>query len=163
MLNKRWLFVMILMTSFSLVVAPGTAVRADSDIELSRGASVYVSIYSNIFGGSKGQVFNLAGLLSIRNTDTKFPIRILAADYYDSDGKLVDSHIKEPVELKPLQSTHYQVQERDTTGGPGANFIVKWSSSNKVNKPIIEALMTNLSGTQGSSFRIPGQEITDHQ
>ena len=159
----RLLLVIILLISFSLVSPQSTIVHAGSDIELSRGATVYVAIYSNIFSGSKGQSFNLAGMLSIRNTDPKHPITILTVDYYDSDGKLLASHLKEPRVLKPLQSVHHQIQERDTSGGPGANFIVKWSADHKVNKPVIEALMTSLLGATGLSFRTEGQEITEHQ
>ncbi|MBW2259662.1 MAG: DUF3124 domain-containing protein, partial [Deltaproteobacteria bacterium] len=47
-------------------------------------------------------------------------------------------------------------------GGPGANFIVKWRSKNPVNKPIIESIMSDTSGTLGISFHCPGREITEH-
>ena len=43
-----------------------------------------------------------------------------------------------------------------------ANFIVKWHSQEPVNKPIIESIMSDTSGTQGISFRCPGREITEH-
>jgi hypothetical protein len=139
-----------------------TDAYAGSDNKLSSGGAVYVSIYSNVYAGPKALSVNLAAMLSIRNTDTKFSIRILNADYYDSDGNMIDSYLKEPTELKPLQSTYYYLKEADTRGGPGANFVVKWRSKNEVNKPIIEGIMTGMKGGQGISFRCPGREITEH-
>ncbi len=127
---------------------------------LSTGGTVYVSIYSNVYSGPKALAVQLAAMLSIRNTDPKFPITILAADYYDSSGKQVHRYISKPTEMKPLESIYYYIKGYDTSGGPGANFLVKWRSQNKVNKPIIEGIMTNTN--LGLSYRSPGQEISEH-
>jgi hypothetical protein len=54
-----------------LLAGPITTTRADSDIFLSTGQTVYVPIYSHIYSGLKGRPFNLAATLSIRNTDPK--------------------------------------------------------------------------------------------
>ena len=62
--------------------------------------------------------------------------------------------------MKPLESIYYYIKGYDTSGGPGANSLVKWRSQNKVNKPIIEGIMTNTN--LGLSYRSPGQEITEH-
>ncbi len=153
-IQKSLLVVMIL--SFFLI----TDVNAGSRTGLSTGATVYVSIYSNVYSGPKSRSVNLDAMLSVRNTDPKFPITILAADYYDSAGKLMRRHIKEPTELKPLESMYTHIKEYDTSGGSGANFLVKWRSKNRVNKPIIEGIMTNT--RSGLSFRCPGREIVEH-
>lgn len=136
--------------------------HANAEPALSRGATLYVPIYSNLYAGPKAIVYNLAAMLSIRNTDPEFPISVTRADYYDSDGKLVKRYLKDPITLKPLASKHIYIQEYDTSGGSGANFIVKWRSKERVNRPIIEAIMTGLRSGQGVSFRCPGQEITEH-
>lgn len=133
---------------------------AKSDAELSSGESVYVSIYSNIYSGPKAIRLELAAMLSIRNTDPKYPITILKADYYDTSGKMIDSYVKKPVKLKPLETTYFYIKEYDKRGGPGANFIVKWQAEKKINQPIIEGVM--LGTRQGVSFICPGQIITEH-
>ncbi|OHE60032.1 MAG: hypothetical protein A2Z47_03205 [Thermodesulfovibrio sp. RBG_19FT_COMBO_42_12] len=134
--------------------------HAKSDVELSSGESVYVSIYSNIYSGPKAVRLELAAMLSIRNTDPKYPITILKADYYDTSGKMIDSYVKKPLKLKPLETTYVYIKEYDKRGGPGANFIVKWQAEKKVNQPIIEGVM--LGTRQGVSFICPGQIITEH-
>jgi len=98
--------------------------HANSNAELSSGESVYVSIYSNIYSGSKAVRLELAAMLSIRNTDPKYLITILKADYYDSNGNFVESYVKKPIKLKPFAHTFFYLKEYDTRGGPGANFIV---------------------------------------
>lgn len=128
-------------------------------MELSSGKSVYVSIYSNIYSGTKAVRLELAAMLSIRNTDPKYPITILKADYYDTSGKMIDSYVKKPLKLKPLETTYVYIKEYDKRGGPGANFIVKWQAEKKVNQPIIEGVM--LGTRQGVSFICPGQIITE--
>jgi hypothetical protein len=134
--------------------------HAKSDIELSSGESVYVSIYSNIYSGPKAVRYELAAMLSIRNTDPKYPITILKADYYDTSGNMIESYVKKPMKLKPLESTHIYLKEYDKRGGPGANFIVKWQAERKVNQPIIEGVM--LGTRHGVSFICPGKIITEH-
>ena len=139
------------------------ASHVNAEPSLSSGATVYVPIYSHLYAGPKAITYNLAAMLSIRNTDPKFSITVNGADYYDSEGKLVKRYLKEPVTLKPLATKHFYIKESDASGGSGANFIVKWRSKETVNKPIIEGIMTGLRSGQGVSFRCPGQEIIEHE
>lgn len=137
------------------------AALASTDYRLSKGQMLYVPVYSNIFSAPKKIPFNLATILSIRNTDMTNPIKILAADYYDTRGKLVRKYFQQPMLLAPLESTDIFIPEDDTAGGIGANFIVKWSSQKEVNAPIIEAVMIGMKSGQGISFVSPGQEIKE--
>jgi len=148
------------LASFMIFVSlPG---EGNSQVALSTGESVYVSIYSNVYSGPKKVPFQLAAMLSIRNTDPKYPVTVTKVDYYDNDGKMIDPYIKEPFELGPLASTHFYIREYDKRGGPGANFIVKWRSAARVNHPIIEGIMLGLASGQGLSFTCPGQIISEH-
>ena len=137
---------------------------ASAEYRLSKGQTLYVPVYSNIFSAPKKIPFNLATILSIRNTDMSNPIQILAADYYDTRGKLVRKYYQQPITLAPLESTDIFIPEDDTAGGTGANFIVRWNSQKEVNVPIIECVMIGMKSGQGISFVSPGQEIkeTDH-
>lgn len=156
--GKLRIFAFVLVTVLLLAFTHTT--QAETEKKLSSGETVYVSIYSNVFSGPKKVPLELASMLSIRNTDTKYSITIFAVDYYDSHGKKIESYIKNPVTLNPLASNYYYIKEYDTRGGAGANFIVKWSAKNKVNQPIIEGLMIGLGG-KGVAFICPGQVITE--
>ena len=136
-------------------------VSASTEYRFSKGQTLYVPVYSNIFSAPKKIPFNLAAILSIRNTDMSNPIRVIAADYYDTKGKLVRRYYQQPVILGPLESTDIFIPEDDTAGGTGANFIVKWSSQKEVNVPIIECVMIGMKSGQGISFVTPGQEIKE--
>src|SRR5512143_3330174 len=111
----------VLLSSFCQVI------HASSEYRLSKGQTLYVPVYSNIFSAPKKVPFNLATILSIRNTDMSNPINIVAADYYDTKGKLVRKYYQKPITLAPLESTDIFLPEEDTIGGTGANFIVKWN------------------------------------
>ena len=131
------------------------------DIELSAGQTVYVPIYSHIYSGVKGRPFDLAATLSIRNTNLQNPITLVSVKYYDSDGKLVEDYLKKPKQLNALVSTRYIITEDDKAGGSGANFIVVWKSDQKVNPPIIEAVMIGTHSGQGISFLSRGRVIKE--
>ena len=136
-----------------------TAARAGSEILRSAGQTIYVPIYSHIYSGLKGRPFNLAATLSIRNTDPKHSITLVAVTYYDSEGRLVREYINEPLEMKALVSNRFIILEGDKTGGSGSNFIVKWRAAQKVNSPIIEGVMIGTHSGQGISFVSRGQII----
>ena len=137
--------------------APQSSLAA-SEYTLSKGQTVYVPVYSNIFTAPKAVPIHLANLLAIRNTDIHNSIQVTAVDYYDTKGVLVKKYYPKSVTLAPLETTHIYLSERDDEGGFGANFIVRWQAAKEVNIPIIECLMV---GNQGRSFVSPGQIIKE--
>jgi len=149
----------IVLTTCLLILMFSSEVFAAADFKLSKGQLIYVPVYSNIFSAPKKIPFNLATLLSIRNTDMSSPITVYTADYYDTKGSLVRKYYQQPITLAPLESTSIYIPEDDTSGGVGANFIVRWSSAKEVNAPIVECLMIGMKSGQGISFVSPGQEI----
>ena len=136
-------------------------VGSAENIQLSAGQTVYVPIYSHIYSGIKARPFDLAATLSIRNTNLKSSIMIVAVKYYDSAGKLIKDYLDGPIELKALASTRYIISENDKAGGSGANFIVIWQSEKIVNPPIIEGVMIGTHSGQGLSFVSRGQVIKE--
>jgi hypothetical protein len=162
-MKKRQLTMQMVLVLFFLITAGifTAAGRADSGIVLSDGQTVYVPIYSHIYSGLKGNPFRLAATLSIRNTDPGHPITLVSVTFYDSDGKLVREYLNNPVELNAMASTRYILTESDTSGGSGANFLVKWISKTKVNPPLIEGVMIGTQSGQGISFVSRGQVIKD--
>ena len=149
---------------FLLIFLAGILAPVDisaEDIKLSSGQTVYVSIYSHIYSGLKARPFDLAAILSIRNTNPNNSITLRSVKYYDSDGKLLKEYLSIPLQLNALVSTRYIITEGDKTGGSGANFIVIWKSDRKVNPPIIEAVMIGTHSGQGISFVSRGQVIKE--
>jgi len=151
-----------LLAALVLVAGTCSVSVAASDYVLSKGQTLYVSVYSNIYSSPKKIPFNLAAILSIRNTDIHNPVQIISADYYDTKGRLIRKYYTRPVTLAPLESTYIYVPEEDVVGGIGANFIVKWSAAKEINVPIIECVMIGMKGGQGISFVSPGQVIKEN-
>jgi hypothetical protein len=121
---------------------------------------MYVPAYSHIYHGDREKhILLLAVTLSVRNIDLTKSMKLVAVDYYDTKGNLIEKFINQPVTLKPLESVRYIVKESDVRGGSGANFIVKWMADVPVNRPIIEAIMIGARGQQGISFTSRGHEI----
>ncbi|TAN45908.1 MAG: DUF3124 domain-containing protein [Nitrospirae bacterium] len=143
------------------IILFGFSSRSFSQVKMQKGQTVYVPAYSHILKGDKAAEHNLAITLMIRNTDIKNTITITAVDYYDDDGKLVKNMVLKPVKVGPMASIAFFIKESDTTGGIGANFIVKWESEKAINVPIIEAVMAGVRLNQSTVFISPGQVIKE--
>lgn len=140
------------------VPALDTAAAESAATEL--GQLVYVPVYSHIYYRNAQRQMNLTATLSIRNADLRHSIHIRRVDYYDSEGAIVRSYIDSPVTIAALASRAFVVEENDTRGGVGANFIVEWESPDPVQVPIIQAVMITTASTQGISFVTEGYPIT---
>ena len=132
-----------------------------STVNLLKGQSVYVPIYSHIYHGDKERPFDLTATLSIRNTDPKQEITLISADYFDSNGNFLKNYVEKPIKLKNLASIRYVIKSADKSGGSGAKFIVRWESKEPVNPPLIEAIMISTRSQQGISFISRGQAIKE--
>jgi hypothetical protein len=120
---------------------------------------VYVPAYSHIFIRDQRRRTDLAVTLSIRNTDPENPIQVTAARYYDDHGTLARVFVQAPQRLAPLATASYVVEEEDSSGGVGANFLVEWTGARGVTAPLVEAVMVSAAGTQGISFVSRGVEL----
>jgi hypothetical protein len=97
------------------------------------GQTVYVPIYSEIRHGnvaSSGRSDNtlMSVLVSVRNTDPKEPIRIVAAPYYNTDGVLIRNSVPTPRVIPPFGTFELFVELRENAGGSGANYAIKLGS-----------------------------------
>lgn len=132
---------------------------ADENSRLSDGQTIYVPAYSHIYSGNRERPFLLTVTLSIRNIDPKNQLKIIAADYHETQGQLLRKYIKTPVILKPLESLRYVIPQRDESGGSGANFMVEWKADKPVNPPNVESIMIGTQTQQGVSFTSRGRVI----
>ncbi|MBM4327641.1 MAG: DUF3124 domain-containing protein [Deltaproteobacteria bacterium] len=128
---------------------------------LSQGQHVYVPVYSSIRIGELGRPYDLAVTLCVRNTDQTHTITVTSADYYDSNGKMLRRFLDAPRQVGPLASVDFFIRASDVSGGLFPSFLVKWKSSQKVNEPIIEAIMIGDKHGQGISFACPGKVIKE--
>lgn len=120
---------------------------------------IYVPAYSHVYSsGGKGHSLEIT--LSIRNVNPTASITINAADYYDTDGKLVRRFMSAPQRLGPLGTTEFLIEQEDVSGGSGANFLVAWAGEAGVSAPLCETVMIgSMKGQQGVSFARPGVSI----
>lgn len=120
---------------------------------------VYVPVYSSIYWGFDQQSIELAATLSIRNVSARESIVVHGVKYYDSEGKSIREYVPKPALLAPMATADFVIQRHDTAGGPGANFMVDWSSAADLDEPVIEAVMIGQHGNAGISFTSPGRPL----
>ena len=119
---------------------------------------IYVPIYSDIYISKLDQKSLLSATLSIRNTSPADSLFVSTIDYYNTGGDLVKSFITHPIGLAPMATVNYVIEKEDTSGGSGANFIVKLNSDKDI-KPLIQAIMIGENGNKGFSFSTDGYSI----
>jgi len=146
--------------AISLLVATASA-KAGSAVQKWLGQTVYIPIYSHIYGEERfrDKPLNLTATLSIRNTDPVSSVTLQSVDYYDSAGNKLRSYIPAPQTIPPLGAARYIVQENDTSGGFSAKFLVTWSAAQGTTEPIIESIMIGTKLQQGISFVSRGMVI----
>jgi hypothetical protein len=128
---------------------------------LTAGGTVYVPVYSNLYLGLdvRRKMVELTATVSVRNVSVTHPIVLEWVRYYDSTGKLVRDYLEKPSSLPPLGSVEFVIQRSDTTGGPGANFLIRWKGPAPVDHPLFEAVMLGQSGNAGISFTSAGRVV----
>ena len=143
----------------------GASSAMATEPELARQGTFYVPVFSNIYHGnldSRGKPASLllSAMLSIRNTDPAHGITVRSVRFHDSGGKLVKEYYDQPKSIGPLGSTEIFVENKDSTGGPGASFIVAWDAESPVNQPIMDTVSAYVFGTQTAIFTAPGRPIS---
>lgn len=156
----RRLFCLVLLGLFGLA---GSA-RAVEEPALSAGQTVYVSVYSHIPHGNldaRGQPEQvlLSTLLSIRNIDPRESLSVRTVDYYDTQGKRIRAYLDKPRAVPPLGTLEFFVENKDSAGGSGTNFIVVWQAEKPINPALIEGLHTYFWGTKSIAFITQGQPL----
>jgi len=129
--------------------------------ENSKGQTLYVPCYSQIYHGIKTRPIDLTITLSVRNTDARRGVRLTQVDYHDTAGKLVKRHLEREMLLAPLATVEFIVAQTDATGGSGANFMVRWSADEPAAPLLVEAVMIGTSAQQGISFTSRGRVVED--
>lgn len=170
MINRFLIYFVVIVTGISLLVGCDSTTNepittgtfqtiTGRDLRIVTGQTLYVPAYSEVLLGQDRR-HQLVVTLAIHNTDLDAPIILQSVRYYDTSGELVRSYVVDPIEVSPLATTGFLIEERDTTGEWGANFIVEWVAEEPVSEPIVEAVMVSRSGTQGISMISLGRVIS---
>lgn len=143
-----------------------TAAGAQEARPLVKGQTLYLPIYSHMLYGNLGKSGKashvlLSALVSIRNTDSKRPLRVLTAQYFDTNGKLLGERISKPATVAPLGTLELFVELNDASGGSGANFIIKWDAEQAINPPLVESLHANMDGGKAVIFMTQSVPVSD--
>jgi hypothetical protein len=128
---------------------------------MSKGQTLYVPCSSHVYQGAKTRPFDLTVTLIVRNADTRRALRLLSVDYVGSDGRLLKRFVGQAVNVGPLATREFVVEQNDTTGGAGASFLVRWHADATMNEPVVEAVMIGTANSQGISFSARGVEIKE--
>jgi hypothetical protein len=75
----------------------------------------------------------------------------------------VKNYLDSALKMPPLASMEFFIEQSNTSGGSGANFLVEWVSESTISEPIMESVMIGVSGTQGLAFTSRGQVINNQQ
>lgn len=118
--------------------------------------STYLAIYSEIYSFSEERIHPLTATISMRNISSVDTVFVLRADYYNTAGELIRTYFDQPIYIAPLETVEIIIDERDETGGTGANFIFEWATTPGRHAPHFEAVMISTSGQQGLSFTTRG-------
>ena len=121
--------------------------------------STYLSVYSDIYDITDKTKHLLTATISMRNTSLKDSLFITKADYFNTNGELIRSYIRNPIFLIPMETVEIVINRTDTTGGSGANFIFDWGLRNENTEPLFESVMIWTTGTQGISFLSKGVKL----
>ena len=130
-------------------------------LHLSAGQTLYVPLYSHVYQGLRDRPFDLSATLSVRNADPDRALELAAVDYHDTEGKLVRRYLDKPVSVPPLATREFLVGEKDSSGGSGAKFLVRWKAAQAMIPPVVEAVMIGTANSQGISFVVSGRAIKE--
>lgn len=119
----------------------------------------YLSVYSEIYSMSEHKTHNLTAMISLRNTSDLDSIYLLSAKYYNTKGKLLKNFISHSIFLAPMETVEIIIDENDTTGGTGSNFIFEWKIPQNCPEPLFEGVMNSTIGQQGLSFTTQAKRI----
>ena len=143
--------------AFSQGAAVSTASANQQAPIRSTGQSLYLPVYSHIWHGEmdrKGEPTRalMSVSVSIRNTDPARPIRILSAQYYDTDGRKLREYVPAPRSVAPMGTFEIFVPRSDDTGGSGANFDIVWKSDAPAGLPLVEGVHASLQAGRSVAF-----------
>ena len=119
----------------------------------------YLSVYSEIYSETEHRTHNLTSTISMRNTNLTDTIYITKAEYFDTKGNPIRTYFDQPIYIKPMETVEIVIDEKDQSGGTGANFLFQWLIKPDSHEPYFEGVMISTSGQQGLSCTTQGRRV----
>ncbi len=116
----------------------------------------YLSVYSEIYSQTEHRTSNLTATVSLRNTSATDSVFVLSAEYFDTGGTIIRNYLDRPIYLLPLETVEIVIDQVDSKGGTGGNFIFDWRMKEGSSEPLFEGVMISTYGQQGLSFTTQG-------
>ncbi len=150
--------------ALAVVLLLAGAAAAQAPVARSTGQMLYLPIYSHVWHGdldSRGEPAKalVSVSVSIRNTDPARAIRVLSAQYYDTDGKRLREYVVAPRIVQPMATFELFIPRKDDTGGSGANFVIVWKADVPTSPPIVEGFHANLPAGRSIAFTTTARPI----
>ncbi|MCF1191796.1 DUF3124 domain-containing protein [Mangrovimonas sp. AS39] len=130
-----------------------------SGLDSLKTGTTYLSVYSEIYSQTEHITHELTVTVSMRNVNRKDSIFVASAQYFDTHGELIHSYFEQPIFIAPMETVEIVIDEKDTQGGTGGNFLFDWKQQSGVLEPLFDAVMISTSGQQGLSFSTQGKRI----
>lgn len=121
--------------------------------------TTYLSIYPQIYSQTEHKTHNLTATVSMRNTNRNDSIFIEKAEFFDTKGKLIRTYFEQTIYIAPMETVEIVIDEIDSDGGTGSNFLFDWKIRPNSNEPFFEGIMISTYGQQGLSFTTSGKRI----
>ncbi len=121
--------------------------------------TTYLSVYSQIYSQTESRRHNLTATVSMHNTNIKDTIYIEKAEYFNTEGHSIRTYFENTIYIAPMGTVQIIIDEKDQSGGTGANFMFEWMAKPGSNEPFFEAVMISTSGQQGISFTTEGKRL----
>lgn len=119
----------------------------------------YLSVYSQIYSQTEHSTHDLTATVSMRNVNREDTIYIARAEYFNTEGNLIRTYFDQTIYIAPMETVEIIIDERDKSGGTGANFLFQWKVKPNTHQPLFEGVMISTSGQQGLSFTTQGQVL----
>ena len=105
---KRILFILAILLIIINFIDPSKS----SAGELSKASTIYVPVYKSFYQsyGSTRDAYGLTSTACLHNTDPKHAIVVYTIEYFNSNGKLINKLINEPMTIKPWTSREITLQ-----------------------------------------------------
>ena len=145
------------LTALGFLMVAGLAA---GEVKLVKGQTLYVPSQTSVMSGTHS--FDAKPTIFIHNADQNNSINIVRCDFYNTNGKLVEKYLQQPLKLNANAATRINIKERiPGEEGSGAHFIIQWQADNKVIEPLVEVWFIGAVGSRGHSFTSPVRIIQE--
>lgn len=158
---QNYLVVFILLGAILLAGNLGISDDAFAGVERSRGQTVLLPFFLDIYSPAPMQY---EASFSLHNADKEHSLTLISVDYYDGDGKLTYSFLKQSVEVQPLATRSGNLTTKDLQTNAKhktGSFLIKWQAKENVVSPVIVEIVTGTGTGMGNAFALEGKVIED--